>query len=472
MATSPLGGFANLSRYQQAAVQPQPNVLDQFVQALNQGISLAQLPQTLQAEAQQRQQNAILNAIKVATAQKQFEELNKTPEQRLAERFQDNLIAQSYDRASGVRPLSPDLLTPEQLSIFEGGVQLQAPGALTPQQQIALDEGGVRTAVPLGTPVAPVLTPRGVPTQFSFDPSIPAGIVEKARLANLTNIEAEELAKGKGKLPFEQAKIKAEEAAKGTKLTPLVFSTEGNKRIGRHPITGVIVSETIIPAGFVERQTDRGLFVGREGDAASFKLVPGTEPIPKEEKPVKLKTPTSTQVDQLAGLDLLSKKLDDLEKTPQSVRKSNVGWLDNLIGSLQTTTGLGKASTIQQNESFRNATDALVAEFSFGRGGKALTATEREILSKYLPTLTNSDAAFEARLGSFRSLIRDLKDSRLQALEGSGYDVSKFGPRSESPNTPRSYQNVTEAEARASADGLKDGDIVLINGIQKRYRTK
>lgn len=219
MATTPLGSFANLSRYQQAAVQPQANVLDQFVQALNQGISLAQLPQTLQAEAEQRRQQNILNAIKVATAQKQFEELNKTPEQRLAERFQENLIAQSYDRGSGVNLLSPDQLTQEQLSIFEGGVPLATPGALTPQQQIALEEGNVRTNVPLGAPVAPVLTPRGAPTQFSFDPTVPAGIAQQQEDARLASLEATERAKAAGKLPSRLEELRAAAELKGLGTT-------------------------------------------------------------------------------------------------------------------------------------------------------------------------------------------------------------------------------------------------------------
>lgn len=161
MATSPLRGFTDLSRYQQAAVQPQANVLDQFIQALNQGVSLAQLPQTIQRENQLQQQQLILGNLKAAIAQQQLDDL-KNPRAAIAREMERNLAIQSFDPRTGVVPLSTDQLTPEQLSIFEGGVSLARPGTITPEQQNLLrarDAGVQAGGIPLELPTAPLRTP-------------------------------------------------------------------------------------------------------------------------------------------------------------------------------------------------------------------------------------------------------------------------------------------------------------------------
>lgn len=271
MATSPLGGFANLSRYQQAAVQPQANVLDQFVQALNQGISLAQLPQTLQAEAQQRQQTAILNAIKVATAQKNLYDMQH-PDEVMANEVKKQLMLQNVQRQLGGAEVAPAEL---------GGEIIAAPGAIA-------DVGGDLTGItqrpagaPLGVPTTPI-APYGIQTGFNYNPQIPIQAAQEAAIARLANIEAEELAKGRGKLPFEQAKLEAEAkaraAATGTKTTPLNFQKFGNTVIAFDPFTSKEVSRTEVPPGYVDVKTENGLFIGKPNDENSFKLVPGTEP--------------------------------------------------------------------------------------------------------------------------------------------------------------------------------------------------
>lgn len=449
--------FADLSRYQQAAVQPQANVLDQFVQALNQGISLAQLPQTLQAEAQQRQQAEILNAIKVATAQKQFEELNKTPEQRLAERFQDNLIAQSYDRASGVRPLAPEPLTQEQLSIFEGGVPLAAPGALTPMQQIALEEGNVRTNVPLGAPVAPVLTPRGVPTQFSFDPTVPVGIAQQQEDARLASVEATEAAKGRGRFPSEKAKIDAQAAARGIKETPLIFSTQGNKRIGQNPFTGDVVSETIIDPAKIYRNTPAGLFVidpAIPNDPGQ--IVKGTEPVKSQSGPrdyemkVRKEFHALPNVKEFLGIkpqyDRMQAALSESKKGGSLVAVDQA--LINTFNKM-----IDPRSVVMVSEYARTARDLSLVNQLKGKmeklvsGGAGLTSEEREAIARMAKNFYDvSKTSYDASADFYTDIT----------VDGGGDPKRVIMPYTDI----RSFNS--EQEARNA--NLKNGTPIIVNG--------
>lgn len=318
MATSPLGGFANLSRYQQAAVQPQPNIMDQFVQALNQGISLGQLPQTLQAEAQQKQQQSILNAIRVATAQKQFEELNKTPEQRLAERFQESLIAQSYDPLSGVGRAVPG---------FEGQV-VATPGAITPEQQnlLALRDAGVQAGgiplelptAPLGTPITPVLTPRGVPTGFTQDISVPTGIAEQVRLSNLANLRDQEAAKSEGRFPIEKAKIEAQAAARGVGATKNTVLSSNAILVGPN---GEILASN--PVGSVDRIVSSS---------------PGTKIINATTGAIIFDNPALAATEKPVKLNSADEKFVDTLSTKNANKISIAGQIDSSLRILQDKT--------------------------------------------------------------------------------------------------------------------------------------
>lgn len=174
--------------------------------------------------------------------------------------------------------------------------------------------------------------------------------------------------------------------------------------------------------GYDTRSGTFGIFTPDENGKFAEGIVPSANaPKSAANKPIPI-----TQADQFTGLNLLESRLNDIEKTPKDVRAANVGWIDSALGSIQGITGLGKSSDVARNDAFRTAVDSLVGEFSFGRGGKALTVNEREILGKYVPSLTNSDSKFESRIQSFRNLVHELRDSRLQSLEDSGYNVDKL----------------------------------------------
>lgn len=163
MATTPLGGFANLSRYQQAAVQPQANVLDQFVQALNQGISLAQLPQTLQRENELQKQALILGSLKSAIAQQQLADL-QNPDAALARKIKEELTTRA-----ALNPQSGFL--PSEVP----GEIIATPGAI---EGVAGDLTGITerpSGAPLGTPTSPIIV-GGRDIGISFNPNIPAQV--------------------------------------------------------------------------------------------------------------------------------------------------------------------------------------------------------------------------------------------------------------------------------------------------------
>lgn len=296
------------------------------------------------------------------------------------------------------------------------------------------------------------------------------------------------------KIAFEVDKARQLAQVERDFLTPKTQSLEfrdlGDAIGAFHPVTGAEVSRTAKTPGRELRPTDRGLF-----DSSINAIIPGTEPIvqrrasdsmkgydtksglygifdPDERglfpegvvpesqvpKPKQLKPLPVTQSDQFSGYNLLERKVEDIEKVPGKVRASNVGWIDSTLGYLQGLSGVGKKDSVALNDAFRSSVDTLIGEFSFGRGGKSLTVGERTTLAKYLPALTQSDAQFESRLGTFKELIRELRQSRIQALEDSGYDISKLQAREEGRAQPSGAAPVrvtTKKERDALAPGTQ-----------------
>lgn len=293
----------------------------------------------------------------------------------------------------------------------------------------------VATPIPLAESLevsAPTVSASDIPsfdpTLFSGTPAIPTTPAPSPRLLTGT---IEERAKADEDRRKEDRAFRAEES----KLNREFLKGKQDKMRGYDTVTGTF-----------------GVFAADENGMFPEGVVPATN----APKPEKLKTPSTTQVDQLSGLDILSSKIEELKKTPASIVASNVGWLDSLLGGIQSATGLGTASSVKQNEAFRTAVDTLIGEYSFGRGGKSLTVNEREILGKYLPSLSNSDSAFASRLESFGNLVKELKSSKLSALEDSGYNVSRFGtqPSGQGGATSKTPVSISTKQER---DALQSG---------------
>lgn len=70
MATSPLGGFVDLSQYAQAAAQPAVSPLDALIQGFGQGQQIAQLPQQIANKAAAQQLELLIQQANLAKLQR------------------------------------------------------------------------------------------------------------------------------------------------------------------------------------------------------------------------------------------------------------------------------------------------------------------------------------------------------------------------------------------------------------------
>lgn len=409
-----LGSFANLEPYRLPASQ---NPLDVLIQGFQQGVALQQIPEQLrnarlnEALKQQLQESQI-KALQLSAAKSQYDLDNPNA------KFMDDLRSAVIENKFGIERLDPNLPS------------LAQPGAITMTEDETLAripvgpgfESDIPRAAPLGPTLEQIIASNGQPTGFTQDLS---------------------------RIPVKREKP---------------FSVGGNL-VELNPQTGEYESvfsspnqenaKSTLVQGY---DTKTGLYGGYElsgGETLPAGVVPASQVIPsvggdgsitgtlKGDKKSALKAIPNEQVNQLSGIDILENRLDQIEKSPKSVRSSNVGWLDSITGAIQSATGVGTEQTIKANEAFRTAVDSLIGEYSFGRGGKALTIVEREILGKYLPSLTNSDGAFESRLSTFRALTKELKEARIKALREGGYDTSRYetSGSSQTPAPNNSNQN-------------------------------
>lgn len=88
MANGAIGGFADLSRYIEAANQPQPDFLSSLMQGFQTGQSLVNLPQTIAAQQEAEALKQIQGQLAVQKAQLQLEEL-ANPEAALQRRIRE-----------------------------------------------------------------------------------------------------------------------------------------------------------------------------------------------------------------------------------------------------------------------------------------------------------------------------------------------------------------------------------------------
>lgn len=158
MATSPFGNFADLSRHQAAASAPVASPLESLIAGFTQGQAVRNLPETLQTQRQVQLEQELTRRLNNAILQQKLQDL-QNPGAALAREVQKALALKSADITSGVVSMPTGL---------EGEVIAQ-PGALSPQQQVALEASGVVPVVaPVGTPITPIAV-AGQPTGFGQD---------------------------------------------------------------------------------------------------------------------------------------------------------------------------------------------------------------------------------------------------------------------------------------------------------------
>lgn len=415
MATQ-LGG---IPLYQPRQATPM-NPLDSLIQGIQQGNALAQMPQTIQ-------NNQLNQMLQQAILREKLLDL-QDPNRAVARQLNQQLAVQAVNPASGV---SYDPSTAQAASVLG---PISQPGTVS----VDATTGKVTQVTPRQESLQGIMA-GATPSPFIFNPDIPRAAQAQA---------------GINKALQEGAEAKARNAQKV--FDPTIFTDGKTSRW--------ITPGQDIPEGFYDPKYPPGGKASSTNKLKGFDTITGlygtfdpdengmypegVVPISQAPKKEKLKTPSTTQVDSLAGFDVLQNQIEVIKKTPQDVRSSNVGWIDSALGKIQSVTGLGTKNSVAQNEAFRNAVDTLVGEFSFGRGGKSLTVNEKAVLGKYLPALSNSNVSFEARLDSFGNLIKEMKAARLQALEDSGYDVSRFNRQTDGNTTPPPSRPVTPADIR------------------------
>lgn len=463
--------YVNLNPYEAAQINRQARAvspIDAALQSLQQGIQLQQLPQQLQDQALQRQLNNAILGQRLTDLQNPDAAFNRKLQQELIAKAALNPDAGIYQSPVNESIANPGAITEVQQAT------LPSPELLS-MRQTALDQAGIplpNVAIPrapaAGLTETPITGLGGKPLNLMINPNIPIAAEDR-------KIE-DQIRRDAARRPTSAARA-------------LTFRDVGNAVIGIDPLTGVEVSRIATDPKKERFNTAQGVFEVDPAIPGGGRILPGTEPAPKAATAKTMQgydtktglyglfspdedgtfaegiVPASqaprsastkplpiTQSDQFTGLNLLDKRLDEIEKSPKSVRKSNVGWIDSALGYLQNVTGVG--DSIGKNDAFRTAVDSLVGEFSFGRGGKALTVNEKEVLAKYLPSLIQSDDTFESRLSSFRNLVKELRESRIESLSNSGYDVSKFS-KDQSSNTPQEFKTIAEAEKAKLPKGTK-----------------
>lgn len=158
MATSPLGGFANLARYQQAVANaPRVDPLTSALQGFQTGQVLQNLPEIIAQQQQDQALQRLQNELQVQLLQQRVADA-RNPTGALIRQVQEQLALRSTDPTTGI------VAAPVGLQ----GETIGVPAAITPEQQAVLVSGGAVPTAAAGVPVEPV-TIAGLPTGFMQD---------------------------------------------------------------------------------------------------------------------------------------------------------------------------------------------------------------------------------------------------------------------------------------------------------------
>lgn len=396
---SPYGGFVDLTPYRQGLGGPAVNPLESLVQGFTQGQAIRNLPETLQTQRQMQLEQELTRRLNNAIMQQKLIDL-QNPQAALAREVQKSLAISSANPASGVVAMPAGL---------EGEVIAQ-PGALTADQQLALEAGGAApTVAPAGVPIRPVSL-EGVPTGFGQDLTAAAAATEalstakgqsalerlilgneaRKAIAETGNASKERMATTGNQTKKDIAGMKG---AAGSK--PITETSKANI-LGRAGKSGLIVSDA-----------DLDKFRNDAGDIDYGKLAMASGRAEREsidnlnhEKLNKLPAEVKSKV---ASYQAVQKDLERLrEKLNEEVASGDIpsGMQDVISGSLsESPTNFftrtfqrfvlqpSQSKTAAENERLRGAVSA-----SIGRAiaGAALTATEKQNLIPFSPQAGDS----------------------------------------------------------------------------------
>lgn len=249
MATSPLGGFADLSSYRRLVDAQKAknadglnNLIQNYIEGAQQGNVMVNLPEILQQQNEARRNKALSDQIALQLSQIELEGA-RNPNLSLDRAIRSKLALESISPGTGVSVMPTGL---------EGQIIAQ-PGAITPEQQALLvssDQAGIPIEIPTAqasAPITPIISPTGAPTGFSRDLNRAlAETIEMSRIKDAgTPEKSVEVSPGGTIGTFRGGKFTASFTAPSKEArSSLEFKDVGDAIVGLNSSTGEEISRT------------------------------------------------------------------------------------------------------------------------------------------------------------------------------------------------------------------------------------
>lgn len=396
MATSPLGGFADLSSYRrnldlQKAQQLSADPLADLILSAQQGYALQQLPQTMLAQEQAKVDAALATQLKNALAMEQLTML-RNPNEALLRDIQKNLAVKTVDPTTGI-VVAPVGLESEIIA---------TPGALTAEQQLAVEAGGPVPTVAGGTPIQPI-TIGGRPTGFSQDLDRAITSTEQINRAKGTSALERQLLSNAQK---EADRLSRESiAAAGNVSREKVAETRGKSGSGGLTASRIsIIAGKAGEAGFTQEDIDEkytrdGVVdwnrVSLDANREIAKDVETAAKLKAAQLPASLREKASGFIAAHADLGKLTTTLKQFKiegKEPDSWQRAVGVALESPPGGVfsalyQTVIGQGLNADVREINALKARVRSAVV-----RANAGLSQTEREIanVSQYTPSTNDT----------------------------------------------------------------------------------
>lgn len=177
-----------------------------------------------------------------------------------------------------------------------------------------------------------------------------------------------------------------------------------------------------------ERRADKALAAADKRAATAAEAKAAGRPLPAKEAV------------SFGAIESTIKLLDRIGIAKQGV---NTGPLP----ALQNWAARGIAQADPQVIAFKSHIGDQLAQYIKSISGAAVSESERAALMQNVPSFTDDDEEFTAKLEATRERLQFLQDAKITALDAAGYDVSKFGGGTGVPQGPAPSQQASEFSA-------------------------
>lgn len=432
MATSPFGNFADLSSYRRAvdasrAASGSP--LDELIAGFTQGQAIRNIPQTLQLQRQKALEEELARRLNNAIMQQKLDDL-QNPDAALAREVQKSLAISSANPVSGVVSMPVGL----------AGETIGQPGALTVEQQLALEAGGASpTVAPLGVPINPI-TLAGAPTGFGQDLTRAAQATEALSTAKgQSALERLILGNETRRAIAEAGNASRERAADEKNKTAKEIADD--KAAAKKAASDALFGEGARP---IYDPNDPTKIIGYQ--------------VPKNFKSIAdLKIEPIQSASKEFTEQRNARNLQSVEELEAAVSPFTVG-MGSLLSKIPGTAAAdfkANVDTLKANIAFSELQQMRAASKTGGALGQ-VAVRELELLQSALGALDTSQST-----ESFLSNLAKIKTS-----------ISNF--RAAQGSSPAAGSTVTEAvfasEDEARKSGKVAGDIIILNGRRARLK--